>query len=307
MYFQKIMLTSRITLILILISNFSLQRIHNTLIGQYFTKFESDHFVPNNVLGYVYPMDRFSSHPAFKDNFADGDILTKKGYDSSNGVEHTISIIRGIDKISQKLKSAIENEDVTKDSEFLHSLLAGLSTHSNTEEDQTTSMYAMVSALYHFHVKINSLLWSRRLHLEHKPKIKFSLGQVVKHKLYDYRGVIVAWDHKPRVDVSNWDGLQNVENPQNQPFYHIIPDEKDCFRAFGGPRSFRYVCQANVELCEPAQLTVDDLNAQQWKWDAVQRSYIPSDEIKVRLLCLQNLTPLLFLTCFAPVLVRRRT
>ena len=159
---------------------------------------------------------------------------------------------------------------------------AGISTQTKIDEDQPTlSLYASISALYHFHVKINSLLWSRKIHLEHKPNIKFSLGQIVSHKIYGYRGVIIAWDHKPHVDVTNWDGLQHVDNPQNQPFYHIRPDENDCIRAFGGPRSFRYVCQDNLELCEATGLQVDDLNPREWKWDKEKGCYIPSDEMKV--------------------------
>eukprot|EP00804_Cyclotella_cryptica_P027490 CCRYP_007465-RB/>CCRYP_007465-RB protein AED:0.01 eAED:0.01 QI:1883/1/1/1/1/1/3/591/596 len=268
-----------------------LHRIHNNLINQYFNKFESDHFVPNNVLGYVYPMDRYSScdisegressTSSASTEAVEGEQLTDPRLPDVKAA--CMTIIQGVNKISNRLVSSIEHDSTDQNSKcnFLESLLSGISTQAKIDEDQPTlSLYSTILALYHFHVKINSLLWSRKIHLDHKPNIKFSLGQIVRHKLYDYRGVIIAWDPKPHVDVTNWDGLQHVDNPQNQPFYHIRPDENDCIRAFGGPRSFRYVCQDNLELCEPTELEVDELSPQEWRWDKGKGSYVPSDEMK---------------------------
>ncbi|KAL7519912.1 hypothetical protein ACHAWX_004666 [Stephanocyclus meneghinianus] len=269
-----------------------LHRIHNNLINQYFTKFETDHFVPNNVLSYVYPMDRYTQSEISEGtdqpvSFAIDEAAT--GVPSSADVNAScMSIIRGVNNISKRLMSSIQHDisDQIPNCNFLKSLLSGISTHVKMNDDEhAPSVYTTISALYHFHVKVNSLLWSRKIHLKHKPKIQFSLGQIVRHKLYDYRGVIIAWDPKPHVDVSNWDGLQHVENPQNQPFYHIRPDENDCIRAFGGPRSFRYVCQDNLESCEATELQVDDLSPREWRWDKGKGSYIPSEEMRVCLLC----------------------
>lgn len=258
----------------------SLQRVHNNLIGQYFTRFRDDHFVPNNTLSYVYPLDRYSCsdldlnpEQVAADEIADGSVE-----------KSCVSIIKGINKISNELESLFEEHTTGHSAcnNFLEPLIAELISQTKMHvSPSSSSLYSSISALYHFHVKVNSLLWSRKRHLEHKPKINFALGQVVRHKLYDYRGVVVAWDHKPFVDVRRWDGLQNVKDPQNQPFYHIIPDEGDCMRAFGGPRSFRYVCQENLEACEASKLTVNDLNPKEWRWDEMKRVYIPSDEMRV--------------------------
>jgi heat shock protein HspQ len=196
-----------------------------------------------------------------------------------------LSIIQGVDKITKELVLSYEHstKEQTPKNNFIEPLLTELSTQTQTDDNASMpSVYSSVSALYMYHVKVNSLLWSRKRHLEYKPKIKFSLGQVVKHKLYDYRGVVVAWDIKSKVDVRNWDGLKHIKDPQDQPFYHVIPDENDCIRAFGGSRSFRYVCQDNLEVCETSsKLAVESLNPQEWRWEGLKGVYVPSDELKV--------------------------
>ena len=75
------------------------------------------------------------------------------------------------------------------------------------------------------------MIWIRDQNQSHKSNIHFSLGQIVKHKLYGFRGFVVAWDPKPRMDVSNWDGLADVEHPNEKPFYHIYPDVNDSISA----------------------------------------------------------------------------
>ena len=117
-----------------------------------------------------------------------------------------------------------------------------------------------------------------------KPKILYSLGQIVRHKLYGFRGVITGFDEKPRMDVSNWDGLQGIEDASEKPFYHIRPDINDCIKAFGGPRDFRYCCEDNLEFISsyaggPLELATD-LNRAEWRWDPATASYTPSQELK---------------------------
>jgi len=40
--------------------------------------------------------------------------------------------------------------------------------------------------------------------------------QVVRHKKFDYRGVIIGWDHRPTVDVSRWDGVVDLPSKDKQ-------------------------------------------------------------------------------------------
>jgi hypothetical protein len=43
-------------------------------------------------------------------------------------------------------------------------------------------------------VEINDIMWSRRTSIDAKQTVRYSLGEIVKHKKYGFRGVIVAWD-----------------------------------------------------------------------------------------------------------------
>lgn len=101
---------------------------------------------------------------------------------------------------------------------------------------------------------------------------KFGCGDVVFHKVYNFRGVVQAVDPFPRLDVSNWDGLQHIEN-LDQPFYLVVPvrlypaasaparsltlppppppslpaqDTDDAIKSFGAPRPYRYVIEENL-------------------------------------------------------------
>jgi len=107
----------------------------------------------------------------------------------------------------------------------------------------------------------------------------------VRHKKYNFRGIITGWDAYPRTDVSRWDGLQHIKgNVNNMPFYHVIADVNDTAQAFGNERPFRYVCQENLELCN----TFDRQNLQldlDHRWmvhnegtDMVE--YIAPDEVR---------------------------
>ena len=51
------------------------------------------------------------------------------------------------------------------------------------------------------------------------------------------RGVIYGWDRNCQRDIE-W--ARQVEVEHGQPFYRILPDELDCQRLFGSPRSNKY-------------------------------------------------------------------
>jgi hemimethylated DNA binding protein len=198
--------------------------------------------------------------------------------------------------ISSRLVSSLSEESMTWQQVSIHedisrlisslrssaeSIAIGLDAPPNPDRD----VFVSLARLYAFHVKVNSMLWTRRANHRDKSDIDFSLGQVVRHKIYGFRGLVAAWDTKPRMDVSNWDGLSHIERPEEKPFYHIYPDANDCIKAFGGTRSFRYVCQDNLELC-PVDDPLDfemTLDPDEWKWDCDVGRYTPSMEMKVSL------------------------
>ena len=277
----------------------SLQRIHNNLIKQYFTKFDDGHYVPNKYVAYVYPLDRYSDC-----SYGNVGSVTDKKIESTQHPTTTeqltrcsLSIINGVGYISRRLMLSLsesmgQHQEVEDEAFSILSSLAtaidamAIEDESSPQKKKKNSEHAMLllSTLYHFKVKIDSMIWIRDQNQAHKSDIHFSLGQIVKHKLYGFRGFVVAWDAKPRMDVSNWDGLTDVENPNEKPFYHIYPDVNDSISAFGGPRSFRYVCQDNLELShnnnEPLDFEVE-LDQDEWKWDGDNGEYIPSTYLKV--------------------------
>eukprot|EP01023_Acetabularia_acetabulum_P006036 TRINITY_DN12509_c0_g1_i7.p2 TRINITY_DN12509_c0_g1~~TRINITY_DN12509_c0_g1_i7.p2 ORF type:complete len:212 (-),score=8.03 TRINITY_DN12509_c0_g1_i7:35-670(-) len=72
--------------------------------------------------------------------------------------------------------------------------------------------------------------------------INFHVGQVIRHKKFGYKGVVVGWDRK--YEKLEWAKIQSVQ--PNQPFYQIIPDELDCQRLFSGVQHIKYVAQENM-------------------------------------------------------------
>ena len=81
------------------------------------------------------------------------------------------------------------------------------------------------------------------------------------------------------VDVTHWDGLTDIENASDLPFYHIVPDQKDCIEAFGAERPFRYVCEANLEECPAERSFIDvDISAEKWSRRPTEAKYdVPYD------------------------------
>jgi heat shock protein HspQ len=70
------------------------------------------------------------------------------------------------------------------------------------------------------------------------PGVNFDLGVVVRHKLYNYRGVIVAYD--PQCAAGDkWYLANKTQPPRAQPWYHVLVHDS------GGLST--YVAQSNLE------------------------------------------------------------
>jgi heat shock protein HspQ len=67
---------------------------------------------------------------------------------------------------------------------------------------------------------------------------KFTVGQVVHHKLFDYRGVII--DVHPCFDLTDawYDAVARSRPPKDQPWYRVLPD---------GASHETYVAERNLE------------------------------------------------------------
>lgn len=278
-----------------------LRRIHNNLINQYFSKFdpnEDGYFTPNKVLKYVYPLDRFSDV---------GNEGMEKIIDPSSqtaNAELSLSpelqyaceaIINGIQDVGHQLLPPVlklntqqqydDNGAASLASTLLSSLLSILEENERGILSPPDTAISSIKQLNQFYAKLIALQRSHDVHKKHNNTIDFKLGQTVKHKLFNFRGVVTAWDPKPYVDVSQWDGLQGVNNPNEKPFYHIRTDSNDCIREFGSPRPYRYVCQDNLEPYDLKHGRIElemELDEEEWGWDKENGWFAPSGEIKVR-------------------------
>jgi len=66
----------------------------------------------------------------------------------------------------------------------------------------------------------------------------FAPGQVVQHRRYGYRGVIVDFDMRCRAD-ENWYGRNLTQPDRNQPWYHVLVD---------GSTLITYAAQSSLEI-----------------------------------------------------------
>ena len=55
---------------------------------------------------------------------------------------------------------------------------------------------------------------------------KFELGQLICHKRYGYRGVVVDYDLKCRAD-EQWYQSNKTQPGKSQPWYHVLVDASD--------------------------------------------------------------------------------
>jgi hemimethylated DNA binding protein len=291
----------------------SLQRIYSVFINSYFARFSGGHYVPNRLISYVYPLDMYSECDGHGGIVKGGTDAVESGQPSSKLLRSRSDIADGMRYISGRLVSSLSYEpmagqqqkmairqDISRLISSLRSSAESIATGVDAPPNPNRDLFVSIANLHAFHVRVNSMLWTRRASRRDKPNINFSLGQVVRHKIYGFRGLVAAWDSKPRMDVSNWDGLSHIERPQEKPFYHIYPDANDCVIAFGGPRGFRYVCQDNLEICpidDPLEFATT-LDPDEWKWDSDGGSYTPSMEMKVssRRILISSLIRWLYLT-----------
>ncbi|KAL4959500.1 Hemimethylated DNA-binding protein YccV like-domain-containing protein [Aspergillus stella-maris] len=83
----------------------------------------------------------------------------------------------------------------------------------------------------------------KRRHPEHK-RVKYHVGQVFKHRRYDYMAIITGWDAECGAG-EQWMrrmGVDHLQSGRHQSFYHVIVEDK----------SVRYVAEENIHLITPA-------------------------------------------------------
>ena len=68
-------------------------------------------------------------------------------------------------------------------------------------------------------------------------------GQLVRHRRYGYRGVVVAVDPRCMADA-NWYLANRTQPDQNQPWYHLLVN---------GKATCTYAAQSNLEADDTAE------------------------------------------------------
>jgi hemimethylated DNA binding protein len=260
---------------LVRVCDASLCRIRSKLVKESFDRFDAEtrRFVPCGVKAYEYPSD------------FDQALLQKQP--PKEFAQLCQAIIAGTRDFALRLDSLLK--ETAKDSTVtqslllfsqlqkqLHDIIDGDVRPTNLKFEQLSDSTLAAFHLYHLHelcVAVFESVSQRRISLASKDKAQFNLGDIVQHKKYGFRGVVIAWDPKPSIDVTKWDGLQDIANPQDIPFYQVVPYQNDCIQAFGAERSLKYVCEANLEAC-PSDKRVFDVDLpSDWKLEANGSAY----------------------------------
>jgi len=58
-------------------------------------------------------------------------------------------------------------------------------------------------------------------------KVKFSVGELVHHRLFDYRGVIVDVDKNFQATDEWYEAVAKSRPPKNKPWYHVLVHGSD--------------------------------------------------------------------------------
>lgn len=87
-------------------------------------------------------------------------------------------------------------------------------------------------------------------------RARFSLGQVIHHRLFDYRGVIVDVDPHFQGTDEWYEQVARTQPPKDQPWYHVLVhgSNRETYVAernleadpFGGPIDHPYISRAFV-------------------------------------------------------------
>ncbi len=72
-------------------------------------------------------------------------------------------------------------------------------------------------------------------------RVKFSVGNIIHHRLFDYRGVIVDVDRQFEGSEAWYESVARSRPPRDKPWYHVLVDGSD---------HMTYVAERNLESAE---------------------------------------------------------
>ena len=70
-------------------------------------------------------------------------------------------------------------------------------------------------------------------------KAKYCIGQLIQHKLFDYRGIILGVDLEFKSTDEWYEVVAKSRPPKNEPWYHVLVHQK-------GHQT--YVAEQNLQL-----------------------------------------------------------
>ena len=57
-------------------------------------------------------------------------------------------------------------------------------------------------------------------------KAKYCIGQLIQHKLFDYRGIILSVDLEFKSTDEWYEAVAKSRPPKNEPWYHVLVHQK---------------------------------------------------------------------------------
>ncbi|KAL1848843.1 hypothetical protein Plec18167_004370 [Paecilomyces lecythidis] len=118
--------------------------------------------------------------------------------------------------------------------------------------------------------------------------VKYRVGQVFRHRRYDYTAIITGWDAECGAG-EQWMrqmGIDNLQAGRHQSFYHVLYDHIldlsagiDANESSVEDRSIRYVAEENIEIIEPDSSELPPvfsaIAGKHFKrWDEHSRTYV---------------------------------
>jgi len=104
-------------------------------------------------------------------------------------------------------------------------------------------------------------------------EVRFKVGQVAKHRRYNYKCVVYGWDVKCTAS-QHWIhqmGVDQLPRKDTQPFYNVLVMDG----------SNRYAADENLEWCHPVRITHPQVGKYFQAFDS-NKGYIPNNELKTQ-------------------------
>eukprot|EP00462_Mataza_sp_D1_P013169 CAMPEP_0175157582 /NCGR_PEP_ID=MMETSP0087-20121206/22292_1 /TAXON_ID=136419 /ORGANISM="Unknown Unknown, Strain D1" /LENGTH=771 /DNA_ID=CAMNT_0016445227 /DNA_START=27 /DNA_END=2339 /DNA_ORIENTATION=- len=284
------------------VADYQLRRINHPFVWKVFNRFDTSamEFQPNSDVAFLYPADANHIHEnkllrAIR-AAADHPLVPSQPPPVPLAEEVLQNVCASVRAIGLVLtRQVVDFLDQAHRQQLVSPMAKGLLELSQAivevdDEDRSNRLYpsevsfqcyAGVAALLKLVGTLESLTALRAEYLAHYTEYKFRVGQVVRHKLYNYRAVVVNIHYRPAIDVSHWPAVSHVPRKSEQPFYMLIPDQTDCHRVFDGPRAEKYVAEDNLEEVHPADAIVDHprLASQFSRFNYFTRHWVPSDKL----------------------------